>query len=282
LVWQDFLSWLATYWTDPDFNRKDAIPVLEEKFNSLLASAIATSDKDMALEADINNKSKSLVDTVARIDELDRMLDDKLPPLGFDATAVNKELNELRAVAMALERSLNELEMATEPPLAVMGGTDIFCNGRPFIPVDESPNIPTSIDWKETNYEKFQEKSMALFPPVTHKFPLKSLLHSMDLPANSKLLLPCPLELYSLEDLKQAKVDHTTCDWLNHFADPIEPFKCWLKEEFSRVYSNPGFHFLITRVAHMGPQSRDSKLPALRSMLSSRWEVRVSFETIPP
>jgi len=53
-------------------------------------------------------------------------------------------------------------------------------------------------------------------------------------------------------------------------------------EEFARVYTNLGYHFLLARVAHMGLQSQDAKLPALRTMLATRWGVQVMFETIPP
>ena len=47
----------------------------------------------------------------------------------------------------------------------------------------------------------------------------------MDEPANSKIMLPRPLELYSVEDLKRVKKDWSASNWLNRHADPIEPFK---------------------------------------------------------
>jgi len=120
------------------------------------------------------------------------------------------------------------------------------------------------------------------FPPPVGKVPLESLLTQMDEPANLKIMLPRPLELYSVEELKRAKKDRSASDWLNRHADPVEPFKCWSTDEFTRVYNGPGFHFLFARVAQIGAQSRDAKLPALQKMLSTRWETPVKFETIPP
>jgi len=180
------------------------------------------------------------------------------------------------------------MELATEPPLTVLDKAMVFRDGRSYIPVGsnapESPARPDPVmkEWKESNYKKFSERTLMLFPPVTRKTPLESLLLKMEEPANSKIMLPWPLELYLINELRRAKKDRSTSDWLNQYADLLEPLKCWSIEDFTQVYSNPDYHFLIARVAHMGPQSQDAKLPVLKSMLSSRWNVQVMFETIPP
>jgi len=201
---------------------------------------------------------------------------------------LNKELEALQSRAVVLERSLDEMESATEPPLTVLDKAMAFRDGRSYIPMDD-PAPPkdkrsaiATKEWKESNYKKFLERTSIFFPPITGKIQIKSLLLKMEEPANSKIMLPWPLELYSVSNLKRAKKDRSASNWLNCYTDPIEPLKCWSAKEFTRVYSSPGFHFLIARGAHMGPQSRDAKLPSLRSMLSSQWDVKVVFKTIPP
>jgi len=286
-VWQEFLLWLASYRANSEFDQTSAIPIMEAHFNKLLKDTETSAAADNTLEADINKKTRNLADIVAHIDAIHTTLNNSHPPLDFNPVALNKELGELHPQAAVLERSLNELETTTEPPLTVIDEVMTFWDGQLYIPVTDVPSNPDRLaslseDWKETNYKRFNERTALFFPPVTQKFPLEVLLMQMEQPASSKLLLPCPLELYSVDELKKAKKDHTASDWLNRFADPVEPLKCWSVEEFQKVYSSPGFHFLIARVAHMGPQSRDAKLPALRGMLSARWDMKVVFETIPP
>jgi hypothetical protein len=97
----------------------------------------------------------------------------------------------------------------------------------------------------------------------------------------SKLHLPRPLELYSVDDLKTIAPAGSN-RWRNRFEDPSEPAKSWTWEAFSEVYQRPGFHFMVARVAQRGAMFRDAKLPILRSLLASRWNTKVDFTTMAP
>src|SRR5258706_242559 len=70
--------------------------------------------------------------------------------------------------------------------------------------------------------------------------------------------------------------------WCNFYEDPVEPAKCWTKEEFQALYEKPGFHFMVTRVAQVGAQFRDSMLSSLKSKLAERWKVDVQFQRMRP
>jgi len=285
-VWQAFLSWQAGLWADPGFNRTAAIPIMEAKFAEILHSATTTAESAEAHEANINWQTAELADAVKRIDAILASLADPFLPPGTNPAALKKELEALRPRADALEKALENMETATKPPLTVLDDALGYQAGRTYIPTAETPADPRPQadpeSWKEANFERFAERTALCFPPPLGKVPLESLLTMMDKPANSKIMLPCPLELYSTKELKRAKKDQSASDWLNWHANPVEPFKCWGTEEFAQVYNGPGYHFLFARVAQIGAQSRDTKLPALQKMLSTQWETPVKFETIPP
>jgi len=259
---------------------------MEAKFAELHQSALAAADSAEARKTNINKQTAELADAVKRIDAILALLADPFPPPGTDPAALKAELAALRPCADALEKTLDGMEVTTEPPLTVLDEALEYHGARPYIPAENTPADPrpppNPDSWKESNYERFAERTALCFPPPIGKVPLESLLTQMDEPANSKIMLPRPLELYSTDELKCTKKDRTASDWLNRHADPIEPFKCWSTDEFSQVYNGPGFHFLFARVAQIGAQSRDAKLPALQKMLAARWETQVKFETIPP
>jgi len=265
-VWQAFLSWLAGLRADPGFNRTAAIPIMEAKFAKIHQGALAAADSAEARKTNINKQTAELADAVKRIDAILATLADPFPPPGTDPAALKAELNALRPRADALEKALDHMETATEPPLTVLDEALEYHGARPYIAAGDAPTDPRpppNLDsWKESNYKRFAEWTVLCFPPPVGKVPLESLLTQMDEPANSKIMLPCPLELYSVEELKRAKEDQSASDWLNRHADPIEPFKCWGTDEFARVYDSLGYHFLFARVAQIGTQSRDAKLPS--------------------
>ena len=150
---------------------------------------------------------------------------------------------------------------------------DAFAAGDDFVPV-------TPV-WPEENFENFEERTGKLVPKITGKIPLDSLFVKMDVASSSKILLPRPLELYSEEEINSARTANHP-PWFNRHEDPLEPAKCWSQETFARVYSKPGFHFLIARTAQVGPVSKDAKLPSLRSKLSARWGCQVKFTAMVP
>jgi len=259
---------------------------MEAKFAEIHQEAAAAAESADTRETDINRQTAELASAVKRIDAILATLADPFPPPRTDPAALKAELSSLRPRADALEKALDCMETATEPPLTVLDEALEYHGARPYIPAGDAPTDPrpppNPDSWKESNYERFAERTVLCFPPPVGKVPLESLLTQMDEPANSKIMLPHPLELYSVEELKRAKKDRTASDWLNRHADPIEPFKCWNTDEFTRVYNGPGFHFLFARVAQIGAQSQDAKLPALQKMLSARWDSPVKFEMIPP
>jgi len=70
--------------------------------------------------------------------------------------------------------------------------------------------------------------------------------------------------------------------WNNRYEDPMEPTKSWTWEEFSDIYNKPGFHFMITRVAQVGPQYKDPKLLTLCSKLATQWKCSVALQKMDP
>ena len=133
----------------------------------------------------------------------------------------------------------------------------------------------------EDNYEHFKERTAPLFKAPTGKIPLADLHIEMETSPDSKILLPQPLELYTKDKINHAR-PKGRAPWFNWFDDPMEPVKCWSKEVFDKVYEKPGFHFMLTCVAQMGPQVRDPKLATLHSKLSARWDCQVEFSAMDP
>ena len=166
------------------------------------------------------------------------------------------------------------MEHTTEPPATDTG--DPFANQEAFIPVPKVPMNP----WPKQNYEDFDLHLAALSFPITGKLPLTNLLITMDNPINSKLFLPCPLEIYSIKELQE--VNKSKSIWRNYFEDPLEPAKSWSQDVFTQVYSKLGFHFMIARTAQIGPMSHNPKLPSLQSKLSSHWLCPVDITTMEP
>lgn len=220
---------------------------------------------------------------VSRIDAIVTLLNKQHPPLGTDLIALNIELSSLHSKAVTMQVTLDEMEGITKPPLMGLEDFDMFTGNESYIPLEDAALPPESAPvWPDDNYKHFAKKAAALIPPFTSKVPLESLLMEMEQPTNLKILLPCPLEIYTTNELFVSKNSNEVSMWHNQYADPLEPFKCWTKDVFATVYSRLGYHFLFACVTHLGPQSGDSKLPALWNKLSQRWGVSVTFTTIQP
>lgn len=99
-------------------------------------------------------------------------------------------------------------------------------------PPNDAPPPCTPVPWTENNYENFYGQTEPLFPIVTGKIPIADLLITMDNPIDSKILLPCLLEVYTIADLKTATLS-AVCPWLNHYEDPLEPLKSWSCNTFT-------------------------------------------------
>ena len=271
-LWADFLTWLSSLPTPLD--RIAAVPAAREWFSSRLLSIRDSDAATAAAEQALVDKSREVGRLINMVTELEESL--RHPAPSVDVHATQKEISALRDRIVSLESELEKLE-ASEPPASVVG--DAFASGEPYIPLEDAP-VETA-PWPHANWENYLPSTVDLFPVPTGKPPLDALITPMDSPQSSKLLLPRPLELYSLEDLRQA-LPRSSQPWFNRYKDPLEPCKSWSQDLFTSIYSKPGFHFMFARVARSGPQSTDPKLHTLRSMLITRWKTDVTFESMDP
>ena len=271
-LWADFLTWLSSL--PAPLDRVAAVPAAREWFSSRL---IAIRDSDAAAaaaEQALVDKSREVGRLINLVAELEESL--RSPTPSADIPATQSRIAALRDHIVSLESELEKLE-ASEPPASAAG--DAFASRDPYIPLEDA-TVETA-PWPYANWENYMPGTEDLFPAPTGKPPLQTLLTPMDGPQSSKLLLPRPLKLYSLEDLRPA-FPRSSQPWFNRYEDPLEPCKSWSQDLFSSIYSKPGFHFMFARVARSGPQSTDPKLHTLRSMLITRWKTDVTFESMDP
>ena len=271
-LWADFLAWLASLPTPLD--RVAAVPATREWFSSRLLAIRDSDAATAAAEQALVEKSQEVGRLINMVAELEESLCSPAPSV--DVPATQDKIKALRVRIVSLESELEKLE-ASEPPASVAG--DAFASGDPYIPLEDA--VVDTAPWPHANWENYMPGTADLFPTPTGKPPLDALITPMDDPQTSKLLLPRPLELYSLEDLRPA-FPRSSQPWLNRYEDPLEPCKSWSQDLFTSIYSKPGFHFMFARVARSGPQSTDPKLHTLRSMLISRWKTDITFESMDP
>ena len=271
-LWADFLAWLSSLPTPLD--RDAAVPAAREWFSSRLLSIRDSEAANAAAEQNLVDKSREVGRLINMVAELEESL--RSPAPSVDVPATQSRIGALRDRIVSLESELEKLE-ASEPPASVAG--DAFASGEPYIPLEDA-TVETA-PWPHANWENYLPSTEGLFPAPTGKPPLDALITPMDNPQSSKLLLPRPLELYSLEDLRPA-FPRSSQPWFNRYEDPLEPCKSWSQDLFTSIYSKPGFHFMFARVARSGPQSTDPKLHTLRSMLITRWKTDVTFESMDP
>ena len=267
-VWNKFLFWFQNAKSAPGFVRHASVPAVREHFSSLFDQALASVKADAAFLAELEARSLELSSVSALVTSLQSDLAN--PPPGVSSDVIAAKLAEAREKLAALDDEVDRMDADAVPP-SVMD--DAFAAGDDFVPV-----APV---WPEENFENFEERTSKLVPKITGKLPLESLFVKMDVPSSSKVLLPRPLELYSEEEINSARTANRP-PWFNRHEDPLEPAKCWSQETFARVYSKPGFHFLVARTAQVGPVSKDAKLPSLRSKLSARWSCQVEFTAMVP
>ena len=271
-LWADFLTWLSSF--PAPLDRVAAVPAAREWFSTRMLAIRDTDAAAAAAEQAMVDKSQEVGHLINMVAELEESL--RLPAPSVDVPATQNKISTLRDRIVSLESELDKLE-ATEPPASIIG--DAFASGDPYIPLEDT-TVETA-PWPHANWENYLPGTADLFPTPTGKPPLDALITPMDNPQSSKLLLPRPLELYSLKDLQPA-FPRSSQPWLNRYEDPLEPCKSWSQALFTSIYSKPGFHFMFARVARSGPQSTDPKLHTLRSMLCTRWKTDVTFESMDP
>src|SRR5882757_9640854 len=255
---------------------------MTEFFATIRSKAIAAAREGAAQDEAMTANATRMANVFSQIQKLQKDLD--APPPGVSRKLITSQIQ-------LLERDLADHQCAEDKMEEEFGGPpesnfgDEFASGAPFIPVPstDAPGTPPPAGkpWPQANYEGYIDQAASLFPPAPGKMSLDVLLFTMEEPTDSKLLLPRALELYSVQELRKAASSGQSV-WQNRYEDPLDPVKCWSKAEFTQVYSRPGYHFMIARVAQLGPQSKDPKLNTLLGMLKARWGHSLTITTLDP
>jgi len=287
-AWKDTQAWLKDAKKHKDFDRKGCIPALTEFFTTVLSkvkSDYASIQEDEKLhEETLAAESGKLVALLEQFKQVETALESPTP--GFDVAQARARSRALTAQIQEQEKVVDLLDGGANLDETDMGD-DPIADGASFVevPEDAAPEKetrPSAKDlWPESNYQNYAERVGPLFPAPTGKMPLDSLFVKMEEPVDSKLYLPRPLELYTVEELAKV-VPKGLPRWNNRYEDPMEPAKSWTWDEFSQIYNAPGFHFMIARVAQVGPQYKDPKLSTLRSKLATRWRCAVTLQKMDP
>ena len=278
-LWNDFLAWFQVLKkSSQPFSHSTTIPVVQQYFASLFDPALEAAQRAEIEEAShpldiLEAKGMELSCLSSLVSKLKKILVN--PPVGTNLADVEQSLIDTHAQLSSLDDEIDAMEAEVVPPSLAEGS---IADGALFVPMDDAPEVAP---WPETNFEDYGARTAPLFPAPTGKIPLESLLVRMEEKSNSKILLPRPLELYSEDKVNSAK-PKSCAPWFNRHEDPLEVVKCWSLETFSRVYSQPGFHFMIAHTAQNGPQTRDPKPATLCSCLSARWACPVEFTTMLP
>ena len=287
-AWKDTQAWLKDAKKHKDFDRKGCIPALTEFFATVLnkvKSDYASIQEDERLhEETLAAESGKLVALLEQFKQVEAALESPTP--GFDVAQARAHSRALTAQIQEQEKVVDLLDGGANPDETDMGD-DPIADGASFVevPEDAAPEKaphPSAKDlWPESNYQNYAERVGPLFPAPTGKMPLDSLFVKMEEPVDSKLYLPRPLELYTVEELAKV-VPKGLPRWNNRYEDPMEPAKSWTWSEFSQIYNAPGFHFMIARVAQVGPQYKDPKLSTLCAKLATRWRCAVTLQKMDP
>jgi len=286
-AWKDMLAWLKEAKKQADFDRKGSIPAVTEFFSTILAKVkskySAIQEDERMHEETLTAKSEKLVALLEQFKQVESALENPTP--GFDVAQARAVSKDLMQQIQDQEKVVDMLDGGANPADTEMG--DDIADNASFVEIPdeappEKPHRPSAKElWPEANYQDYAERVAPLFPTVEGKVPLDSLFVKMEAPVDSKLYLPRPLELYTVEELAKV-VPKGMSRWNNRYEDPMEPAKSWTWEEFSEVYNKPGFHFMIARVAQLGPQFKDPKLSTLRSKLATRWNCSVALQKMDP
>jgi len=287
-AWKDTQAWLKDAKKQKDFDKRSCVPALTEFFTTVLSkvkSDYAAIQEDERLhEETLTAESDKLVALLERFKQVEAALESPAP--GFDIDRARALSRSLTEQIQEQEKVVDMLDGGANPDETDMGD-DPFADGASVVDVpneavpEKAPRPSAKDLWPESNYQDYAERVGPLFPTPTGKMPLDSLFVKMEEPVDSKLYLPRPLELYTVDELAKV-VPKGLPRWNNRYEDPMEPAKSWTWDEFSQIYNAPGFHFMIARVAQVGPQYKDPKLSTLRSKLATRWRCAVALQKMDP
>ena len=280
-TWNDMSAWLKDYLKTTEKSREETIPFAEAHFGSLriLASQQATVRQQVLdVSGDAHKLSILLADKLKELDELRRRKEDALP--GTDIAQLDVEIEAAKKGAIALDAAVT----AKEKEAQAADGADEIVDNIDFIPIDDNEPTPATEPWPEDNWEDYatRRNALAARPKITGKVDFEKLVVDQKIPPSSKTLMPRAIEFYTAKEIDAVTPKSIKSRWYNFYEDPVEPAKCWSKEEFKTYHQRPGFHFMITRIAQAGAQFNDSKLSVLRAKLSERWRVNVTFQHMRP
>ena len=205
-IWHDFLSWLSNQRESRDFHHINSIPHIRSKFKECLDAAINSLREEEERASTLDKAAADLAAAVQHHTALEALVKDcgsnPVPTgLAADYEAAQTTVHHLSALVDSLD------EQDITPPGSVADEDEAAPIVAPA-PLGEAPtNTPpprVPAPWTENNYENFYSWTEPLFPPITGKIPLEDLLVTMEDPIDSKILLPCSLEVYTVAELRSA------------------------------------------------------------------------------
>ena len=280
-TWNDMSVWLKDYLKTTEKSREESIPFAEAHFGSLriLASRQANVRQQVLdVSGDAHKLSMLLADKLKDLDILQWKKEEALPETDF--TQLTIEIEAAKREAAALDAAIT----AKEKEAQAADGADEIIDNADFVPIDNNEPAPATNPWPEDNWEDFATRRnlLATRPKLTGKVAFEKLIVDQKVPPSSKTLMPRAIEFYTAKEIDNVTPKSIKSRWYNFYEDPVEPAKCWSKEEFKTYHQRPGFHFMIARIAQAGAQFNDSKLSVLRAKLSERWKVDVTFQRMRP
>ena len=198
-IWQDFLVWLSDHMASRSFSRDD-LDSVRNQFSSIRTMATTSMQEEEERAAALQAAADNLAAAISRLHRLQQMETAPEPlPNSFhsDLASAQQAVDDLQAVVNSVEDT-----DITPPSPTAPGEPQPLGDDAPAAPAPTTRHEPAP--WTEANYENFYQRTSAAFPTINGKFALADLLEPMDTPLVSKLRIPCTLELYSVDELKEA------------------------------------------------------------------------------
>ena len=280
-TWNDMSAWLKDYLKSTDKSKTESIPFAEAHFGSLRITASRQAmlrQQVTDASGDAHKLSILLADKLKELDTLQRKKEDA--PASADNSLLDKEIEAAKREAITLDAAV----AAKEKEAQTADGANEIVDNADFVPIDDSEPAPATEPWPEDNWEDFatRRNALAARPKFTGKVDFEKLIVDQQIPPSSKTLMPRAIEFYTAKEIDDVTPKSIKSRWYNFYEDPVEPAKCWSKEEFKTYHQRPGFHFMIARIAQAGAQFNDSKLSVLRTKLTERWKINVTFQRMRP
>ena len=266
-AWNDMSAWLKDYLRATATSREDSILFAEAHFSTIrmAASQLAmVGQQVLEVSGDAHQLSILLATKLKELDDLQRCKEDAQP--GSDTAQLDREIEIVKGGARALDAAV----AAKEKEIQAADGADEIADNADFVPVDDGEPVATTNLWPEDNYEDFATKrnSLVAKQKVTGKVAFSDLIIKQKAPASSKTMMPRAIEFFTVKEINAITPKSIKSRWCNFYEDPVEPAKCWSEDEFRTYHDQPGFHFMIARIAQAGAQFNDSKLSILQAKLS--------------